>query len=419
MTLNRAGNIKLLTKARIVNRYLEISKTFPTTDPEILKGIALIKEGFVLSGLRFLKLRVKKDELKKFMQDIEQNRKGFLNLLDFTNSYFQLLSVKDKSIKLLAQEIGLLGEFPKIDGSSILFFDRIGINKIVVNGSVNNVSDSMFKNNELIGSISYYLTGDVLVFELGKRKFFLPGEVAEFVDDSYVKILLSGILDSGFESERVYFLIEKVMNPYESSKMIDPKVKILNSIIILENRDFIRFFYEFIDCLVDDFGVLKSHKNILNNYFSSTKYIWLFLEIKNLASSLSIVNPSPVLSDVVEKMDELLEEIDIEGVKSRFKVFTVFTPLLEMNKYINDVSYLDKVITKRINFNSSNKSSLIVEVDGLKVGEINPLTSEFIVKNSNRILGVEIHSNRNLTRFIRNSSFPYRLDTWLEIKMIS
>ncbi|MEN2998022.1 MAG: hypothetical protein ABDH28_03180, partial [Brevinematia bacterium] len=222
------GFLEFTTKKEILNAFFMFKNILKEKD-EIALGIALIKSGYALPGLRVLYRYSTADTLKRIFSKV------ILLPSDIANIFFQTVSLNDVKLRKFVNSVGILSK--EIDVKSI---EELDVKEVIINGFPDDINLTKLKDNTIVSSINYYVDeSNKLVVLVNGLRFFLPNEITQFVGKENLSIQLKAILNFGFPDERVFFRITKCMHDSDTTPYFDPMIKIDSLIAKIEAEEFV------------------------------------------------------------------------------------------------------------------------------------------------------------------------------------
>jgi hypothetical protein len=402
-----------LSNSQVLSTYFQLKNSFPEVKNKSLLGVALIKNKYLLPGLRLLYRNSTIDEAKNLLENLVLTPNETASIL------IQAKNLNDVKLEKFSSNIGIplksLGEIKE-------YMVKFGVNEVVVNGTpidILSLSHVEFYEN----SIGYYIAdeGNFVVTVKGK-KFILPEDLAELFEES-IFISLKQMFPTGLPSERFFFLVRKVdFSSQLSTVYFDPYIKLGSLVLKIEERNFIEFFHEFLYLLYTEFGILddeRTKREIINKLVKQ-EMIWLLFEMKNIVSYLA----DQGISHDVRNLQKLLESF-FEGYEYDFlfrhkttdlvKV-KILTPIIDLRKYFPSQDYLERINLKSIKIVNHKDTFLVRSEDKeLDIGTINPYTARFLQELDIEILSLRVISKRLM---FSENILPEEYTTWLEINGI-
>ncbi len=403
-----------LSNSQILSTYFQLKKSYPKVKHESLLGVAIIKNKYLLPGLRLLYKNSTLDEAKSLLENL------ILTPNETASILIQAKSLNDVKLEKFSSSIGI--PFKSLDEIKE-YLVRFGVNEVVVNGTPIDLLASVYVEPYENSTINYYITdeGHFTVTVKGK-KFVLPEEMAELFEEP-IFISLKQVFPTGLPSERFYFLIRKVdFASSFSTVYFDPYIKIGSLLLRIEERNFIEFFHEFLYLLCTEFGILDDEKvkrEIINKLVNQ-EMIWLLFEMKNIVSYLADQGISHDVRNLQKLLESFLEGYEYDFLfrnkSSDLVKVKIFTPIVDLRKYLPSQDYLEFINLRNLKIVNHRNTFLVrSEERDMDIGTINPYTARFLQE-----LGVEILSLRIIhKRFTFSENvLPEEYTTWLEINGI-
>lgn len=409
MNTNTKTSIELtnfLSLKEILNNFLVLRNILSSEKEEVILGVALVKSGYVLPGLRLLYRYSSGDTLKKVFSKVT------LFPSDLANIYFQTISVSDIKLIRFINNLGILPQ--NISEKEI---ETFGIREIVINGIPTDITITKIKNQNVIPSINYYVDekGNFIVLLNGNR-FVLPSEIDMFVEEGNFKIELKAIFDFGLPDERVFFKIIK--SPIEdATPYFDPMIKVDSLISKIESGRIIDFFHEFINLLASEFDLInkESIKRAIIENLKFKNQLWILLEIKNVISFLYSQSQSPNLMVINKNIESFLGNYEFDLISKR-NTIKIITPIFDYEKYLGEdaIGYINKIKSTEVMLvNEENEIRLLLKDGEIQLGRLNPNTAKDMSELNGKILSTKLIVQNLLTA--QTTYLPEIFKLWVEI----
>lgn len=397
-----------LVKREVLGSFFAIKNILRNEKEDILFGIAFIKSGYVLPGLRILYRASTVEDLKKVLSEVV-----FLPS-DIANIFFQTISLNDLKLIKFVRSLNLYKE-----DFSLKLLEGLGVREIVVNG----IPDDLVATKSITSisepSINYYVDDDGrFIVIVNGIKFYLPSKVGEFVEEGGFSIGLKSVFNFGFPDERVFFTVKKSISPEEITPYFDPMIKIDSLISKIESGKFIDFFYEFIYLLSYNFELINKGnvKRIIIDHLKHKNMLWLLVEIKNIVSFLYTQDPSTELRSINKNIEIFFDDWEFDLIFRSNKI-KVITPIVDQDKYLGDSK--DYLLNSRRNdiilVTEGNDIKVVFKDNGIIVGRINPNTSRLISELEGNMLSCSLV----VPKFVEfYTGIPFKFDLWVEINLV-
>jgi len=398
-----------LSNSRIFNTFLQIKKNFPKLKENGILGAALIKNRYLMPGLRLLYRNLSKEEIKKLLESLKLTPNEMASIL------IQSKNINDCKLERFANSTGILTRATNEIGE---YINKSEIKEIVVNGipsTLMNHKDIEYYEN----SINYYVDDNFVVMLKGKS-FILPHDLVEIFEEP-ISITLEQVFPTGLPSERFYFLVRKVefSDSHNYTPYFDPYIKVSTLMSKIEGRNFIDFFHEFLYLLYTEFSILDDEgtKREIINRLVKKNLIWLLFEIKNVVTFLADQSVSHDVKNLQKLVEMFFEgyEYDLLLGKRRSDLvkIKILTPIMDLLKYLSTEEYLNVANFKSLRLVSYKDTFLVRSEDkGFDLGTINPYTAQFISELNIDIVNINVVFKKVS---LRENVLPDEYNAWLEI----